>query len=123
MRIISKFRDYYDSIAHIYGGGDPKIVYVRDDIVAPTVSSGGIRWYDNVRVEVKSELSDGIPFGLHRSDWYARSGKWADYRGSYLCVAGRMFLIIDRLGETTPMFYKAVPGAEQHVDDYFTPLS
>jgi len=29
MIIKSNFRDYYDHIAHIYGGGDPKIVYVR----------------------------------------------------------------------------------------------
>ena len=30
MRIISKFKDYYDFIADINGGGDPKIVYVRN---------------------------------------------------------------------------------------------
>ena len=29
MKIISKFRDYYDPIAHTYGGGDPKIRYER----------------------------------------------------------------------------------------------
>lgn len=29
MKIISPFRDYYDRIAHQYGGGDPRIPYVR----------------------------------------------------------------------------------------------
>lgn len=29
MKIKSNFRDYYDNVAHRYGGGDPKIVYVR----------------------------------------------------------------------------------------------
>jgi hypothetical protein len=29
VKILSPFRDYYDHIAHMYGGGDPKIVYKR----------------------------------------------------------------------------------------------
>ena len=29
MIIKTNFKDYYDHVAHIYGGGDPKIVYVR----------------------------------------------------------------------------------------------
>lgn len=29
MRIISNFKDYYDYVAHLYGGGDPKIIYNR----------------------------------------------------------------------------------------------
>lgn len=119
MRIISKFRDYYDSIAHIYGGGDPKIVYVRGDIVEPHDIPGGCRWYDDVHFELKSELTEGHIFGLHRSSWNIdRTGKWADYTGSYLCVAGRMFLLLSRLGEQGSVFYKAVPGAEQFVDEY-----
>lgn len=32
MKIKSKFKDYYDHVAHIYGGGDPKVTYVRDRI-------------------------------------------------------------------------------------------
>ena len=35
MRIISRFKDYYDYIAHQYGGGDPKVVYVRDEDITP----------------------------------------------------------------------------------------
>ena len=29
MKILSNYRDYYDHCAHQYGGGDPKIVYLR----------------------------------------------------------------------------------------------
>lgn len=29
MRIITDYKDYYDHVAFMYGGGDPKIVYVR----------------------------------------------------------------------------------------------
>lgn len=36
MKIISNFRDYYDHVAFRYGGGDPKIVYVR-----PFLDTGG----------------------------------------------------------------------------------
>jgi len=32
MKIISKYKDYYDYVAHQYGGGDEKIVYVRNGI-------------------------------------------------------------------------------------------
>lgn len=32
MKIVSKFKDYYDYIANIYGGGDPKILYLRSPI-------------------------------------------------------------------------------------------
>lgn len=30
MKIISKYRDYYDVVAYAYGGGDPKVRYERD---------------------------------------------------------------------------------------------
>ena len=32
MKIISKFKDYYDFIGRKYGGGDPKVVYKRREI-------------------------------------------------------------------------------------------
>lgn len=33
MKIQSSFKDYYDYVAHQYGGGDPKIVYQRKPLV------------------------------------------------------------------------------------------
>ena len=39
MKIITKRADYYDNIAYMYGGGDPKVVYRRieapEDIIVP----------------------------------------------------------------------------------------
>jgi hypothetical protein len=35
MKIISNFKDYYDFVAHTYGGGDPLNVWVRKDNLSP----------------------------------------------------------------------------------------
>ena len=32
MKIKSSFKDYYDYVAHAYGGGDPKILYIREQV-------------------------------------------------------------------------------------------
>ena len=34
MKIKSPFKDYYDYIAHQYGGGDPRVLYIRSKITA-----------------------------------------------------------------------------------------
>ena len=39
MKIISKFRDYYDSVAWTWGGGDPKIRYERRDFDSEELGS------------------------------------------------------------------------------------
>jgi hypothetical protein len=46
MIIKTNYKDYYDHIAHIYGGGDPKIVYVRPHRLKnlPSMSS----FYNNI---------------------------------------------------------------------------
>lgn len=49
MRIISAWKDYYDHVAHIYGGGDPKVIYKRDYVVPDKVSDGE-RFEDNLTV-------------------------------------------------------------------------
>jgi hypothetical protein len=40
MKIISGWKDYYDHVAHMYDGGDPKVIYNRDYVVPDRVSSG-----------------------------------------------------------------------------------
>lgn len=40
MKIISKFKDYYDSVAWTWGGGDPKIRYERRDFDSEELLSG-----------------------------------------------------------------------------------
>ncbi len=48
MRIITDFKDYYDHIAYQYGGGDPKIVYIR-----PHIHNKNIGFLGNL--DIKSE--------------------------------------------------------------------
>src|SRR5579859_3637473 len=33
MKIISGWKDYYDHVAHQFGGGDPKVRYERDFVI------------------------------------------------------------------------------------------
>lgn len=80
MKIISPFRDYYDRIAHQYGGGDPKTVYVRP-VYLP-------------RTEV--ETPPGCPFvdDFHRAATIRKH--WSDptvEEYHILCVAGRGWLM------------------------------
>jgi hypothetical protein len=49
MKIISQWRDYYDHVAHMYGGGDPKVIYNRDYVV-PDRASDGDRYEDTLEV-------------------------------------------------------------------------
>lgn len=51
MLIISPYKDYYDYVAHIYGGGDPKIVYNRG-----TIAGDGI---------VPRNFARDLPIGNH----------------------------------------------------------
>lgn len=41
MKIISPFKDYYDRVALQYGGGDPKVVYIRNKIAPDHVDHTG----------------------------------------------------------------------------------
>jgi hypothetical protein len=46
MKIITNFKDYYDHISFIHGGGDPKIVYVRPfhhNVGTPTYNEDQIK--------------------------------------------------------------------------------
>jgi hypothetical protein len=79
MKILSSFKDYYDFIAHRYGGGDPRIVYVRDRI-APREEWGE----STLKVEIpKCPLYD--PRSWTDSD--------ADYSLAYLVVCGKAYLL------------------------------
>lgn len=69
MKIISGWKDYYDHVAHQYGGGDPKVVYHRD-YVLPDVVSGGMSHESSKEVngfhtpalpETMRLIHDGIP--------------------------------------------------------------
>lgn len=108
MKIISNFKDYYDSVAYAYGGGDPKIVYVRRDLA------------DNTQTTFvkKSELKMTSLFDYRT--WAQRSaGPLTDSIPTYLCIAGKSFLLLTKLGSHEPLFYRSVDGAEQYVNDRY----
>lgn len=78
MVIQSPFKDYYDFVAKQYGGGDPKIVYVRNRLAPPG--------------ETKTvELQGRFLADLDRA-YYYRSDE-PRYSRMYLILAGRAYLL------------------------------
>jgi len=78
MRIISPFKDYYDHIAYIYGGGDPKIVYERRKRIAD---------------EDLQLLTDTTFNGVHSPSLWLNPVSPVKSKGT-LCVAGRTFCLM-----------------------------
>ena len=72
MKIISKFKDYYDHIAHIYGGGDPMITYPRGKFEPPVVN-----------------ITDDIRQIMYRLNFDINSER--KYR--YIIVAGKLYTL------------------------------
>jgi hypothetical protein len=62
MKIISGWKDYYDHVAHQFGGGDPKVIYHRDYVVEDKILSDGSPIEDTLRVRHYSTPS--IPHTL-----------------------------------------------------------
>jgi hypothetical protein len=75
MRIKSKFKDYYDFIAHQYGGGDPKVVYSRDRI-APLSESGTDIGVNLGRGRVRPLPYPYSSFTKYTFRWVAIAGKY-----------------------------------------------
>jgi hypothetical protein len=74
MIIQSSFRDYYDFVAKLYRGGDPKIVYVRNEMKK------------NLEIEVTN-----CPFvDLYG---YETTKERMEHEYAYLVVAGKLYLL------------------------------
>ncbi len=102
MKIKSTYKDYYDHQAHIYGGGDPRITYVRAPI-QPTLIA------DTAAISVMARHHDSITllcaFPRKWADvinprWvqHGNDEKAGDVR--WLAIAGRLFLLVGM--PTTP---------------------
>ena len=88
MRIKSSFKDYYDHIAYKYGGGDPKILYMRDRL-KPLVDTGYMKYDAGVYLDIpKLERS----FDLLNPTRYH---DLRDYTFKYLVIAGKWYLLIN----------------------------
>lgn len=79
MIIKSKFKDYYDFVANQYGGGDPKVLYLRDRI-SPATPSGET-----------SKLFTVDEFPIY--DPASWPPNYANYHLAYLIVVGKAYLL------------------------------
>lgn len=84
MKIQSRFKDYYDYVAHIYGGGDPKITYVREPLTE--FNQYGFRPDLLVKHNVEYRLPD-------TPSYYSR---FKDYSFAVLVIMNRPFLLYSR---------------------------
>jgi len=71
MKISSRFRDYYDYVAHAYGGGDERVMYIReplkDDQTSPSTVSRSAFAYptlNEAKTDVKFLVINGRYFVL-----------------------------------------------------------
>lgn len=81
MIIQSKFKDYYDHVAHAYGGGDPKIVYRRDRL-QPLRFVPGFHFREFVATSFPAS-----PELVQHVNYLTR----LEVEGRLLCVAGKYF--------------------------------
>jgi hypothetical protein len=67
MKIISNFKDYYDFVAHIYGGGDPLNIWVRKDTSSPPFAGANFVTFDTISVK---------DTGLSSKSWEKKGESW-----------------------------------------------
>lgn len=96
MKIRSRFKDYYDYVEHVYGGGDPKIPYNRDFIQDPTFvlpANEALPEGDTYLVLPSTFKADtlNISNGNVRDRWLKVGEVYEGYRG--LSVAGKMYFL------------------------------
>jgi hypothetical protein len=87
MIIKRRFKDYYDHVPHLYGGGDPNIVYIRDRLV-PFDKNGA-----SALLTVEFKNLDKIK---RTPDTYSR-GIFYNYDAKWLVVNGCYYLILKDL--------------------------
>lgn len=97
MKIISKFRDYYDYVGHVYGESDSRWVYNRHPFEKPPVHPSGHQ-PTSIEVTVPGYL---IFPELHDRDRYSSKAfttedGLAHYYTEVLCVAGTVYAPIGR---------------------------
>lgn len=83
MKIKSPFKDYYDHVAHMYGGGDPKFVYVRIPI-------------DESKRTVKLNHVLASPFNGTYDDRYILAKNTYVNRRKHIIIAGNHYLLLSR---------------------------
>lgn len=112
MIIKSKFKDYYDYVAHQYGGGDPKCIYSRNRVVNREVF-GGTSIAGTLELTQKNIVS--LPYPCY--------GESVRYK--WLAVCGKYYLLVSHTvmdGFTKPQWKLAVKNYDHEppLSGYFT---
>ena len=100
MKIKSNFKDYYDYIAHLYGGGDPKVTYPRVtpagtdqfDIRVVNTETSPLDYNVKKAFAEKPALHPNLP-ELPDCGYYRRR-KPEDPNFQWLVVVDRVFLLV-----------------------------
>lgn len=82
MIIKSRFRDYYDHVSHLYGGGDPNVIYLRDRLVD---MKHGLHKKLEVDFPEKKNLRKS-PYIDMKSAFYGYNFKWLVVTGCYYLI-------------------------------------
>lgn len=85
MKIQSRVKDYYDYVAHIYGGGDPKNTYVRDYIIPDQVSDASDKFEETETLR-EPEFEMWVP-----SDYERHDNRQQQFFG--IAVAGKVYVV------------------------------
>lgn len=81
MKIISGFKDYYDYVAFMYGGGDPNLVYLRTK-VANSKEPGN----DTLQYDFSGHIPQFPKFRERDAPW---AFKWCVLNGRFYLLAQR----------------------------------
>lgn len=103
MIIKSNFKDYYDFVANIYGGGDPKVQYFRKPVTS-----------DKTIVNIK--ITDNKTYRL-LNNLYRNSNLLLDHSFKIICVHGFIFLVVKNKDLKSTHKY-SVFSLENHPDLY-----
>jgi hypothetical protein len=85
MKIQSRFKDFYDYVAHIYGGGDPKNPYIRDIIIPDKVTPGGDK-FEETAMYREPEFELWTP-----GDYQLEDGAMQQFFG--ISVVGKVYIV------------------------------
>lgn len=90
MKIISSFKDYYDYVAGMYGGGDPKITYHRKRMseIEPSTSFAPPLILDSIKAQCPHFPQDSF---------FRNIAEHITYEYRWLCVCGKIYLVVWRV--------------------------
>ncbi len=87
MKIQSQFKDYYDHVAYVYGGGDPKTLYIRNRLGK----------MDQYKTDTMVRGLDFVQPGLPTVDESTLYREF-NHNAKWLAINGKLYLILSKNG-------------------------